>query len=77
MTPKSIVRMGDPVLRRVAEPVADATAPEIRELIADMEASLADAGGIGLAAPQIGVPSRVLIFRVPYARATDHPDEGP
>jgi peptide deformylase len=77
MTPKSIVRMGDPVLRRVAEPVADATAPEIRELIADMEASLADAGGIGLAAPQIGVPSRVLIFRVPDARATDHPDDGP
>ena len=68
MTTKSILRVGDPLLRRVAEPVADPTGPAIRELIADMEAALADAGGIGLAAPQIGVLQRVLILRVPDVR---------
>ena len=77
MMTKSILRVGDPLLRRVAEPVADPTGPAVRELIADMEAALADAGGIGLAAPQIGVLQRVLIFRVPDARTTDHPDDGP
>jgi len=77
MTTKSILRVGDPLLRRVAAPVADPTGPETRQLIADMEEALADAGGIGLAAPQIGVLQRVLIFRVPESRATDHPDDGP
>lgn len=77
MTAKSIVRVGDPVLRRVAEPVGDPTAPEIGALIAEMTAALEDAGGIGLAAPQIGVLRRVLIFKVPDARATADPDDGP
>lgn len=77
MTSKSILRVGDPVLRRVADPVPDPGAPEVRQLIADMTASLADAGGIGLAAPQIGVLKRVLIFKVPDARATTDPDDGP
>lgn len=77
MTSKSIVRVGDPVLRQVAEPVAEPNDPAIGALIADMTASLEDAGGIGLAAPQIGVLSRVLIFKVPQARATDDPDDGP
>lgn len=72
-----IVRMGDPVLRRMAAEVADPTAPEIKALIADMTASLAEAGGIGLAAPQIGVGRRVILFKVPDARATDDPDDGP
>lgn len=76
MTAKSIVRVGDPVLRTVAEPVADPTDPAIHALIAEMTASLEDAGGIGLAAPQIGVLRRVLIFKVPQARATDDPDDG-
>ena len=72
-----IVRMGDPVLRRIAAEVADPTAPEIRGLIADMTVSLAEAGGIGLAAPQIGVGLRVILFKVPDARATGDPDDGP
>lgn len=76
MASKSIVRVGDPVLRRVAAAVEDPTDPAIRELIADMTESLAEAGGIGLAAPQIGVLQRVLIFKVPEARASDHPEDG-
>lgn len=77
MTTKSILRVGDPLLRRPAGPVDDPTAPEIRRLLGDMEDTLAGSGGIGLAAPQIGVLSRVLIFRVPDARATDDPEDGP
>ena len=63
-----IARMGHPVLRRPAEPVADPTAPEVRRLVADMLETLADAGGIGLAAPQVHVPQRIVIFEVPAAR---------
>lgn len=77
MASKSILRVGDPTLRSVAAPVEDPTDPSIRQLIADMTDSLADAGGIGLAAPQIGVLRRVLIFKVPDARATEHPEDGP
>ncbi|HEY4163788.1 MAG TPA: peptide deformylase [Dongiaceae bacterium] len=63
-----IARMGHPVLKRRADPVADPTAPEIRNLINDMVETLADVGGVGLAAPQVHVPLRVVIFHVPKAR---------
>jgi peptide deformylase len=77
MSAKSIVRAGDPVLRRVAAPVADPTSPRIADLLREMEASLAEAGGIGLAAPQIGVSERVILISVPAARKTDDPEDGP
>jgi len=64
-----IARMGHPVLRRVADPVADPTALEIRRLVADMLETLEDIGGIGLAAPQVHVSKRVVIFEVPPGRA--------
>jgi peptide deformylase len=63
-----IARMGHPVLREVAAPVADPIAPEIRRLIADMVDTLADSGGVGLAATQVHVPLRLLIFHVPASR---------
>ena len=63
-----IARMGHPVLKRVAEPVADPKAPEIRRLIADMVDTMADAPGIGLAAPQVHVPKRLVIFHIPESR---------
>jgi peptide deformylase len=63
-----IARMGHPVLKRVADPVVDPTAPEIHRLINDMVDTLEDIGGAGLAAPQVHVPLRVVIFRVPSAR---------
>ena len=77
MNAKSIVRAGDPVLRQIAQPVDDPTAPDVRTLIDDMTASLAEAGGIGLAAPQIGILRRVILISVPAARAQDDPDDGP
>ena len=64
-----IARMGHPVLRRVADPVVDPTAPEIRRLVRDMLETLEDIGGVGLAAPQIHVSKRVVIFEVPAERA--------
>ncbi len=64
-----IARMGHPVLRRVADPVVDPTAPEIRRLVRDMLETLEDIGGVGLAAPQVHVSRRVVIFEVPAERA--------
>jgi len=63
-----IARMGHPVLRRPAEFVGDPTAAEIAFLAADMLDTMADAGAIGLAAPQVHVPLRVIVFQVPEAR---------
>ncbi|MGH6959408.1 MAG: peptide deformylase [Dongiaceae bacterium] len=69
-----IARMGHPVLRRRADPVADPTASDIRHLVRDMLETLADIGGIGLAAPQVHVPLRVVIFEVPAERAATGKD---
>ncbi len=70
-----IARMGHPVLRRVADPVANLTAPEIHKLIADMVETMNDIGGAGLAAPQVHVPLRVVIFHVPEHRISGRPDD--
>ncbi len=66
-----IARMGHPVLRRRADPVADPTAPEIRHLVRDMMDTMADADGAGLAAPQVHVPLRVVVFHVPGKRLAE------
>ncbi len=63
-----IARMGHPVLSRPAAAVTDPAAPEVRRLINDMVETLADAGGVGLAAPQVHVPLRVVIYQDPAAR---------
>lgn len=54
---------GDPVLREMCRPV-DAVDDEVRELIADLMETMYDADGIGLAAPQVGVPLRVFVYDV-------------
>ena len=69
-----IARMGHPVLLQRAEPVADPTTPEIRRLVADMIETMEDAQGAGLAAPQVHVPLRLFVFRVPPGRT--EPAEG-
>ena len=63
-----IARMGNPVLMQKAAPVADPGAPEIRELAADMQETLEDIGASGLAAPQVFVAKRVVVYRVIAAR---------
>ena len=52
---------GDPVLRKVAEPVAAVT-PEIKAIIADLTESMWHQVGIGLAAPQVGISLRILVM---------------
>ena len=70
-----IARMGHPVLLQKCEPVADPGAPEIRRLVADMIETMEDAPGAGLAAPQVHVPLRLFVFRVPRrAPASDADD---
>jgi len=64
-----IARMGHPVLARKAEPVANPAAPEIRRLVADMVETMIDANGAGLAAPQVHVPLRVVVFQAPDERS--------
>lgn len=65
MAVREILRMGHPVLRQVARPLSDAerAAPALRTLVDDMVETLDAAGGIGLAAPQIGEPLRLAIIR--------------
>jgi peptide deformylase len=63
-----IARMGHPVLLARADAVADPAAPELRQLLADMEDTLEDAGGVGLAAPQVHVSARLFIYKVPAGR---------
>jgi len=71
-----IARMGHPVLRRPAQPVEDPTAPEVRRLVADMLETMEDAGGTGLAAPQVHVPLRLVIFFVAADRSSREEEEG-
>ena len=72
-----IARMGHPVLLQRCESVADPGAPEIRRLVADMMETMLDAPGVGLAAPQVHVPLRLFVFRVPAERGGEAPDDGP
>jgi peptide deformylase len=72
-----IARMGHPVLRDRAETVEDVSTPEIRALVADMIETLEDIGGAGLAAPQVYVPLRVVLFHVPVERIAEEPRAEP
>lgn len=69
--------MGHPVLRARAAEVPDPRAPEIKRLIADMIETMEDARGTGLAAPQVHVPLRIVVFKVAGVRASDLPEDGP
>lgn len=66
-----IAQMGHPVLRRLAQPVAEPRDPAIAALVADMLETLADSEGIGLAAPQVHVSRRVVILSVPGGIAAE------
>lgn len=64
MAVRTILRIGDPRLREVAAAVEAFDTPELHELIEDMFDTMEAADGAGLAAPQIGVGKRVMIFGV-------------
>ncbi len=62
MTIREILKMGDPRLLSVAQPVRAFNTPELRSLIADMFETMHSVHGAGLAAPQIGVDLALVIF---------------
>lgn len=64
-----IARMGHPVLAKKAQPILDPTAPMIRRLVNSMIETMVDANGAGLAAPQVHVPLRVVVFQAPEGRS--------
>ncbi|MDO9371638.1 MAG: peptide deformylase [Gammaproteobacteria bacterium] len=66
MAVKEVLRMGHPLLLQVAEPVAEFNTSALDALIADMFDTMAVRNGAGLAAPQIGVSRRVVIFGVEH-----------
>lgn len=62
MAIRAILKMGDPRLLRVAQPVTHFGSAELQAVIADMFDTMVAAGGVGLAAPQIGVDLACVIF---------------
>lgn len=57
-----LVKYGDPVLETPAEPVTEFDTPELHKLIEDMFESMYAHKGVGLAAPQIGIPRRIAVI---------------
>jgi peptide deformylase len=76
---RDILRMGDPRLLRVSEPVRDFGSAGLRTLVEDMFETMHAANGAGLAAPQIGIALRVVIFGYsdPTMRNPRYPDADP
>ena len=77
MAIRPILRAGHPVLAQVAAPVPDPTADSVARLVADMIDTLDDIGAAGIAAPQSGVPLRVVIYFMPAHRVTARPGDDP
>jgi len=61
---REVLRMGDPRLLKLCEDVSEFDTKYLRDLIADMRDTMAHMNGAGLAAPQIGVNKRIVIFGV-------------
>lgn len=72
---REILKMGDPRLLRVAQPVEDLRDPALAAIVADMYETMHAAGGVGLAAPQIGVDLRLMIFG--FEASARYPGEAP
>jgi peptide deformylase len=75
MTVRSILRMGDPRLLEIARPVVDISDPALDALLQDMFDTMAAAGGVGLAAPQIGIGLQVVIFG--FEKSERYPEAEP
>jgi len=75
---REIAQLGAKVLRQTAELVQDVHAPEIRRIIEDMQTTLANTQGVGIAAPQISESRRIVIVASrPTARYPDAPQMAP
>lgn len=69
--------MGHPVLRRAAERVEDPTSAGVRALVRNMAETMDDAEGTGLAAPQVHVPARVVVYFVEASARRGAPEDVP
>jgi peptide deformylase len=74
MAVREIVTIPDPVLRRKARKVTEVDA-DVRKLINEMVESMREAPGVGLAAPQVGVSSRVIV--VEFGDEEDEDEDAP
>ena len=72
---REILKMGDARLLRVAKPGETFDTPELHALIADMFDTMNAAGGVGLAAPQIGIDLQLVIFG--FEQSERYPDAPP
>jgi len=68
MAVRPVLKMGNPLLYQKSEPVMAFDTPALHALIADMFDTMASLDGAGLAAPQIGVLQRVVIFELQSSR---------
>ena len=75
MAVREILKMGDPRLLRIAQPVPAFDTPELHALVADMFDTMEAARGAGLAAPQIGVDLQLVVFG--FARNERYPEAPP
>ena len=75
MAIKSVIRLGDTQLATPSQPVTDFGTPFLHELIQDMQDTMQDRNGIGIAAPQIGCNLRVVIFG--FDKNERYPNEAP
>lgn len=70
-----IIGYGDPVLRKVGVDI-DVNDPNIKETIANMYETMYNANGVGLAAPQVGLPIRLFVIdTTPFSDDEDLPEE--
>ena len=67
MAVRRVLKMGDPDLLQASEPVKDFDTSELNELIEDLWETMEAEGGVGIAAPQVGVPQRVVVFGLEHS----------
>ena len=67
-----VMRLGEPVLMKEALPVRDFGSPRLRKLVADMWDTMHAEGGVGIAAPQVGVSERIICFG--FEASSRYPD---
>lgn len=75
MAIRTILRMGDPRLLEASRLVANVDDPSVRSLLQDMFDTMSAAGGVGLAAPQIGIGLQVVIFG--FEKSDRYPEAPP
>ncbi|MBW7861247.1 MAG: peptide deformylase, partial [Rhodocyclaceae bacterium] len=75
MTVRTVLRMGDPRLLQPATPVTAFGTSELAGLVTDLFDTMTARGGVGIAAPQIGVGLQVVLFG--FERSERYPDAPP